>query len=233
MNRCKTLCAATLLLFGCNYNESKQLAENGTLTQKIISADQITFKIIQEKIINEACLKCHSASGGNKGGINLETFAAVEKLTHEIRKEVAGGTMPPNAKLSESQIKLLTDWIDAGAFEHGKISGEIPTPAPVPKPTPTPAPTPNPTPAPAPAPPKLNFESVFNLVIKTNCLKCHSAAAGNKGDVNLETFENVFLNRNTINDVVSSGEMPTKRGTPLTLEQKTMILAWIQKGSPK
>ncbi len=242
---------AILVFSGCNYNNSKgSNAQNLQPVQKVTSPEQITFKMVNEAVIANACAKCHSAAGGNKGGVNLESYANVFKLAHEIRQEVAGATMPPNGKLTEAQIKLITDWIDVGALEFGKIAGEVPvipptppstsqTPVVPPEPPATSGTTPVEPPANPPANPpvvppteKINFATVLEKVIQTNCFKCHTAATGNKGDVNLETYENVFHWRAEIADEVSHNRMPTKRGTPLTPEQKQLILTWISEGAP-
>lgn len=225
MNRCFTLCLAVLCLAGCNYDYEKKAMELAPFEQKITSPEQITYKLVNQSILKTSCLNCHSAAAGDKGGINLESFETVSKNASQIRKEVAGKTMPPGGQLTETQIKLLTDWIDAGAHENGTLAGELPTP--------TPAPTTTPTPTPEPEPIAVTFAKVQELVIKTNCLKCHSAAGGNSGDVNLETYKNVFDNRFEIKMAVETGQMPTKRGTPLTKEQKELILTWIANGSPE
>ena len=232
MNKCKILCLAMLFLFGCNYNQSKVSSDKmPATTQKITSPDQLTYKLVKESVLLNACLKCHSEAGGNKGGINLENFENVFKNSHQIRIEVAGGTMPPTGKLSEEQIKIVTDWIDAGAAENGKVAGELPTPKPTP--TPTSTSTPIPAPVPNPVPQKISFEMVYNQVIKTNCLKCHSEIGGNHGEVNLEAYDRVFAKRFEVKFEIETNQMPTQKGTALTEIQKKLILTWIQQGSLK
>lgn len=229
MSKWNTLFLASLLLFGCNNGLSRKNEDPIILTPKISSPEQLTYKSIQASVLQKACLKCHSEASGNKGGVNLETYENVFKNSHQIRIEVSGGTMPPNEKLTNAQIKQTTDWIDAGASENGKTAGEIPTVTPTPQPVPTPIPTP--TPVKAPLPEKISFETVFNQVIKTNCFKCHSAAGGNRSDINLENYENVFANRFEVKFQIETDQMPSKKGTPLTEVQKKLILAWIAQGS--
>lgn len=230
MNKWTSLWGASLFLFGCSYNESKINGEKApTLTQKITAPEQITYKLVHEAVLLNACLKCHSTAGGTKGGINLENYQNVFKNSHQIRIEVSGGTMPPTGKLTEDQIKLVTDWIDAGTLENGKVAGELPSTTP----TPAPTPTPNPTPPPAPIPVKISFEKILNQVIKTNCLKCHSEIGGNSGGVNLETYDNVFKKRIDIKSEITGNQMPPQEGTELTADQKKLILTWIDQGSLK
>lgn len=214
------ICTTVLCLFSCSYDPEQKALELVPINQKIIMPEQITYKVVYQSVFKTACLNCHSSSAGNKGGINLENFESIAKNAALIRKEVAGKTMPPRGGLSEDQIKLVIDWIDAGAHEHGSMAGEAPVP-----PAPQPAP-----PAPAPA---ITFTKIQSLVLKTNCLECHSEIGGNRGDVNLETYRNVFESRIEIKDEIESGRMPTKKGTPLTTEQKNLILLWLASGSPE
>lgn len=224
---------AVLLLSSCNYSRMKKPLQLDEGLQKISSPDEITFKMVNDSVIQPACLSCHSEAGGNRAGLNLENFENVFKNSHAIRLEVAGGTMPPRQKLTDQQIKLVTAWIDAGAHENGKVNAENPAPAPAPAPTPTPVPVePPPVVPPAPQPPaEPSFTEVMNTVIKTNCFQCHTAANGNRGGVNLETYENIFAGREIIKFVVENGIMPTARGTALTPPQKQMLLTWIEQGA--
>ena len=121
MNKSYRICLALLFVSGCNYSlERMQPETKPENNQKVIAPEQLTFKMINDLVLQKACLRCHSNEGGNKGRINLESYTDVFKNAHQIRLEVAGLTMPPNAKLSEEQIKLVTDWIDVGATEKGK-----------------------------------------------------------------------------------------------------------------
>ena len=272
MNKILFVLAVTLLS-SCNYSRMKKPLQLDEGVQKISSPDEITFKMVNESVIQPMCLSCHSEAGGNRGGLNLENFENVFKNSHAIRLEVAGATMPPRQQLSAQQIKLVTDWIDAGAHENGKVNGgnNPPPPAPSPEPNPTPSPVPvepppvNPTPVepppvvpptpvepppvlpPAPTPTPVEpppvvppepqppagptFTEVMNTVIKTNCFQCHTAASGNRGGLNLETYKNIFDNRHAIKFEVENGTMPTRRGTPLTAAQKQMLLTWIEQGA--
>ncbi|MEQ1723304.1 MAG: c-type cytochrome [Pseudobdellovibrio sp.] len=240
--------AGLLLLSSCNYNQSKNKEVSGSeVPQKITSPNELTYKILNDAVIAPACLSCHSDSGGNKAGLNLETYAKVFAKKDLIKDLVAKKEMPPASReaLSDQQIKMIIDWIDAGALENGKIADVEPVkpvepPAqepPVvvlpPEPPPVVVVPPPPVVPPVIEPEKIYFAKVYAQVIETNCLKCHSAAGGNSGDVNLETYANVFDKRHEIKFEVENGTMPTKRGTPLTPEQKKLIISWIEQGSPE
>ena len=169
-----------LFLLGCNYNQSKNpVSLKDQEPQKITSPDQLTYKIINQNVLATACLNCHSASGGNQFGINLETYEKVFAAKDDIKTAVANKSMPPASQqaLSDQQIKMIIDWIDAGALENGKIAGGEPQPDP------------------APVPVKISFAEVNEKVIITNCTECHSVKGGDQGDLNLQTYANVFKNR--------------------------------------
>lgn len=82
-------------------------------------SEEITFQIVQTKVLNQQCLMCHSKVGGNKGDINLETYEKVFENLKSIRREVISRDMPdkPANPLTEAQIDLIIRWIDAGAPE--------------------------------------------------------------------------------------------------------------------
>lgn len=75
-----------------------------------------------------------------------------------------------------------------------------------------------------------NFQIIRTQILQANCLKCHSAAGGNKAGVNLETYETVLRNLSSVEAVVADGSMPP-RG-PLSQELQALFLRWIQLGAP-
>lgn len=147
------LFATVLLLFsvGCQYNHEKgKRAQTDNPTA--LADAEVDFKIVYEQVIGPRCTKCHSDAGGNKGRINLETYQNVFENKDAVRDEVAGLTMPPRkaGPLTDAQVKMLVDWIDAGALENANVNPTEPvsgtpsvssTPAvsgSLPLPTPTP-----------------------------------------------------------------------------------------------
>ncbi len=218
-----------LLLSACNYSHDK-VQDSVLNPQKATPPPaKITYKDVSAAVLEPACLSCHSESTGNKGGINLETYAKVFASKDAIKASVASKDMPkaPHPPLNDQQIKMIIDWIEAGALENG---ADAPPTGGTPPPAPTPSPTPNPTPTPV----NISYSMVHEKVIKTNCLKCHTAIAGNKGDVNLENYKNVSGKINDIKSQIEGGTMPpTDGGKPLTDEQKKLILKWIEQGAPE
>jgi uncharacterized membrane protein len=228
----------TLLFTGCNISRNqKPMILDSPETQK--TAAELDYKTVNEVVLQPSCVGCHS-KGSEAGGVNLETYENVYKHAPQIKLEVAGGLMPPSKPLSSVQAKMLHDWIDAGAKEKpgDEIQNPSPVPTPLPEqpqpqpnPAPAPAPTPTPEPAPEPPPAEVTFTDVMNKVIKTNCLSCHAAATGNKGHVNLETYENVSANLSDLMEAVNEDRMPPKKGIPLTAVQKQMLVSWFTQGA--
>ncbi len=213
------------LLSGCNYSLDKTplLFKEGNAGLVQIPAGTVaSYEVINLSIMQPKCIECHSAAAGDAGGVNLENFANVTANLDIIKSEVLADSMPKNrTKLTAREKELLIKWIDAG----GPLNGVADT-------TPqTPAPTP--TPQPAPDVQFISYEMVHVNVIQPRCLNCHSEAAGNRGDVNLETYENVAALSSVIEEEIKSGSMPRPKNKPLTPEQKDMILKWIANGSPK
>lgn len=206
-------------VFGCSASREMQPLNLDPPENKV-SADELDFALVNEKIFKPSCVGCHSEAAGNSGGVNLESYESVFEHVPQIKMEVTGGMMPPKSELSEKQTRLLADWIDAGALER---AGD---PVSAPPPTPT-----SPPPTPPPAPEVVTFSTVREKVLKTNCIGCHSEAAGNMGDVNLETYPSVFEKRTVLLEVVGEGRMPPKKKTPLTVEQKRLFLLWLNQGA--
>lgn len=218
---------------GCNLQKSNPLDVTRSQTPEVpvLSAELITFEVVKTQVLEKHCFECHSRDT-NKGGVQLETYANVLKEVQGIRDTVFRKSMPPrrrtDLKLSDSQIKLIIDWIDAGAKEFGEVATSPPVVVNPPTVTPPVAQPPVVIP---PIVGDIYFEHVNEYVIKTNCVGCHSEARGNKGDVNLESYAAVLQSLKEVKDSIVDGFMPPKRGKPLTEEQKKLILNWIDAGA--
>lgn len=75
------------------------------------------FQMVSSQVIEPHCLRCHSESGANRGGVNLEGYDNVRKLLPEIQREISQGTMPPRGPLDQSLQDLILKWIEIGAPE--------------------------------------------------------------------------------------------------------------------
>jgi uncharacterized membrane protein len=76
----------------------------------------------------------------------------------------------------------------------------------------------------------VRFEQVLGI-LSTSCFRCHSEAGGNRAGVNLETYENVFANREGIQMHIEAGTMPPIRPLRLNDEQQRLVLNWLQQGA--
>ena len=72
-------------------------------------------------------------------------------------------------------------------------------------------------------------------VLSPRYLRCHSDAGGNKGDVNLETYENVIANLDDVeNEALNKKTMPPRRaGGPLSDYEQAILKLWIEAGAPR
>lgn len=80
---------------------------------------------------------------------------------------------------------------------------------------------------------EISYDIVRSDVFEPVCFTCHSAngARGqNKGDVNLETYQNTFSVRDDIQTDIIAGDMP-KDSPPLSAYQRRLILAWLDAGA--
>ncbi|MBC7465168.1 MAG: c-type cytochrome [Bdellovibrio sp.] len=239
MLKISLLLLTLVALAGCNYRVNKaQSLDDGI---RGLSADQLTYQAVNTSVLAKNCVSCHSQAGGNKGGVNLETYAEVKRNIKEIREQVADKSMPPRTQLSDAQINMIITWIDAGASEDGQPQSipteptQPPTQPPVTPPTP---PNPPVTPPPVipdpiftiPADPKdITFEMVRVNVLVPKCLKCHSAPT-NKGDVNLETYSSVMENLKDAYDDIMDGSMPKGKNL-MTDDQKQLFFRWHDAGA--
>jgi hypothetical protein len=116
------------LVLGCDYSYKR--GEDKTKINEVFQdASSITFAMVNERVIQPSCVRCHSEASGNKGNVNLESYESVFKNRVMIHREVSDRTMPPANKgvLSAEQTKLILGWIDQGAFEEGAPIPDLPS----------------------------------------------------------------------------------------------------------
>ena len=226
----------SLFLVSCNYSVDKKLgtAQLDQAIEKLPANTIVNYKLINSAIIAPKCLSCHSSSGGDAGGINLESYANLKNAINSVRDEVTSGRMPKNrAPLNSKEKDLLLEWIEGGALAEG-ASNSLPETQTLPIPNPAQPPVPPLPPGEVmPLPKEINYKLVNERVIAPRCLGCHSDKNGNRGGVNLENYENVFEQLESIKDEVSSGSMPRPKNKPLTDIQKKIFLSWIESGGPQ
>ncbi len=120
-------------------------------------------------------------------------------------------------------------------------STEAPTTAPAP--TQASAAAPIEAPAPAPDASTVSFASNVQPIFERSCAKCHGGSDGEKGDLNLRTYENVIKggesgavvvagdpDNSLLVELIRDGEMP-KRAPNLPQEQIDLIAQWVAEGA--
>lgn len=143
-----TILFTTLALFtSCGYNNTKKtptaptasLKDSGTGTGLDKTPTQIDFARIKSQIFEPKCFKCHSDAGGNKDGINLETYTNVKSRIENILSAIKDNSMPKSGQpLSAEDKELLEKWVKAGAPETITKDTSTTTPQPQPQPQPPP-----------------------------------------------------------------------------------------------
>jgi len=130
----KILILMTFVFSACGYKntELKESPISGNLSQEGV----ITFATIKNQILGPQCLRCHSSAGGNRGGVNLETYANVKARLTGIQSAINNNFMPPSGALAQNLKTLFNTWVTGGAIENS--SGATPAP-----PTQTPETPPN------------------------------------------------------------------------------------------
>ena len=226
--------ACLFFLQACNYKNLKSQDDAPNTQQSVSAAD---FAFVMQEVLGPKCLQCHS--GSSSFGV-LETYPQVFAYKNMIKSYVATDFMPfRRAPLTASEKQILNSWIDAGAPEFITASSTPAPPVRVGPPQPEPSPVrsePGPIPpVEEPSPiepvePAKDWLTVKTLVIDPACLRCHSAPR-NRGDTNLETYQNTLKKLARVKDEIETDSMPL--GGTLTAEQKKLILDWIQDGAPE
>ena len=79
-------------------------------------------------------------------------------------------------------------------------------------------------------PAKVDFAAIKSKIFGPKCLSCHSDKTGNKGGINLETYEKVKPIVNNILAEVKNNTMP-KQSAPLSAADKNLLEKWIKEGA--
>ena len=219
-----------VLLSACQYKTDK----SGGLNQQqgALSDDQLSlipqeaydFSLIRSEILAPSCFQCHSGGGGNKAGVNLETYQNVKQFVTEIQTTVSQNFMPPRTPLTSQRKEILFQWIQMGMPE--KASNPLQPPNNHPSSPPSSPPSPPKSP-PSPPSESADYATVAREVFSPSCVRCHSA-----GDTpNLSNYASVKRVGASIKRVVSSNQMPPRN--PLTESQKSILFRWIESGMPE
>lgn len=103
---------------GCGYYESKAAPVSPSAPA---ASGKVTFAEIQSQVLDPFCLRCHGDSGGYSFDSYENTMKAVvvgDSAASLLCTAQTEGYMPPRgAKPSAELVKMVCDWIDAGASE--------------------------------------------------------------------------------------------------------------------
>ena len=73
----------------------------------------ITWEIVSTEFFQPRCAICHGDGGD---GVNVSDYNAVFSSKSRILEAVTGRkNMPPDSALTPYELKLITNWINAGA----------------------------------------------------------------------------------------------------------------------
>lgn len=84
-------------------------------------------------------------------------------------------------------------------------------------------------------PSSIDYAFVSDKVFSPHCVRCHNIASGNKGGVNLETYENVIANLQAIEDtaLIEKSMPPSRAGGPLGEYEQNVLKLWLDSGAPR
>ena len=90
-------------------------------TKTTPAAAAVTFDGSAKAAFAASCVGCHSATGTQRGGVILDTFAGAKAAAAKVKKVLDGtGTVTlaaMGATISDANKKIVTDWVDGGALE--------------------------------------------------------------------------------------------------------------------
>ena len=197
------------LIQGCNYSHVKGTPDGGAGGQaKILSEVSFDYAGISQVILAPKCVSCHSAAGGNKGNLNLETYEQFRLNQNKIYfRTIEKRDMPPTP-LTSAEFDLMKSWLEAGApLKSTSVGGEIRGP--------------------------INWITIKNRVLKSSCLDCHS---GKNPDANLDLSSLEVVRKNIQAIFVSTMinvSMPLAPYPAMSISEKQALMKWISQGMPE
>lgn len=212
---------AIALTAACNSYTSKD--QGGAA---LSTTNSPAYADIQSQILQPYCLSCHSAAGGNLGGINLETYANTVTYISQIQHAViVKQSMPPGTPLSSGLQQLLATWISDGAPQNSvpvnqeeRRAAETASPA---EPSEDLQPT---------------FSSISQNILTPKCVMCH----GTDGDTPITNYDYLIkskwivpgdLTKSALYGSIKVGEMPPSGSGTLTQTEIDTVGAWITDGA--
>lgn len=153
------------------------------------------------------CLPCHNTTNP-QGGVSLSSIEEIRRFGDVIRFRVlVKKDMPPQEKLTETEMTSLQKWLDQGApVDLGSDEWSV---SDVP-----------------------NFEEIKLRIFAKSCFQCHSGESP-EGNLDLENIENVKNSREQIFErAITNSTMPMAPFEELTKKQKKLLSNWLIEGAP-
>jgi uncharacterized membrane protein len=195
-------------LVACNYNRVHGEAPDKAAKLEEMSAASFDYASVQFAVISPKCLNCHSASGGNKGGLNLETYPQVRANMNRIYFRAIEKRDMPAEGLPQASFDLLKSWLEAGAPEKNMGNAGPPIQGAV------------------------TWNVIRDRVLKSSCLDCHSGA---KPDANLDLSSAEVVRKNItviFDSTLIKQTMPLEPYPAMSESQKQALMKWISQGMP-
>ena len=99
------LLITVFLCVGCNYRTVQKNAQPLN-TQQDVNILELSnnYESVRQLVIQNQCLTCHSEATGNKGKLNLETYASLKQNLNQIMYRVLEKRDMPEGGLPEAEI---------------------------------------------------------------------------------------------------------------------------------
>jgi uncharacterized membrane protein len=214
-----------LILTSCSYRhvkESESFVSTGSQGINTLDAGgDVYFASVQKNIILPRCAKCHSDSGGNQGGVNLENYDDVTKHLNGInQRSLIEKNMPPGKPLNSDELNILGNWIAKGApldSQNSKGSNSN-----------------------TPSKPTVVWSKIKNEIFASHCLQCHSppptdpnadTVSTMEAGLNLTDYEMVKSKADLIlKRVIIANDMPLSPYPKLSTYEKKVLTDWMISG---
>jgi uncharacterized membrane protein len=155
------------------------------------------FTTLKSRVLDSRC------------GLDLTDYTQARLALVSIQQAVlVDRTMPPAAgALTDQERGWIRRWVQAGGPLEDQDFSEAPA-------------------TPVDGAGDLLYQRVKATTFAPRCIRCHSVAGGDKGDINLENYANVLANLREVETAVLVDETMPPRG-PLPDDEKAALRAWI------
>ncbi len=169
-----------------------------------------------DQLMQEKCTSCH----GSMGGFNAETYAEVMKVVQpgapadsKIIQVQQAGNHP--GQLTEDELKLLTEWIQAGAPQEadGSSGGQTAQPA-------------------SPSASNETWSAGIETLFTERCGTCHGTTGGFTATTYEDVMKQVTPGDPENSKVIGAQNAGTHPGQ-FSEEELNRVIEWIKAGAPK